>query len=59
MKRVEIVIYTLDDSIDEDVNRVVGEARAQLTPELVIVSKTDITEKMLARALSEADESAL
>lgn len=59
MKRVEIVIYTLDDSIDEDVNRVVGEARAQLTPELVVVSKTDITEKMLARALSEADESAL
>lgn len=59
MKRIEIVIYTVDDDVDNDVDKVVAFARGSLAPELVIVGKNDITPELLANVLRQSDDLAL
>lgn len=59
MKRVQIVAYVAEDDIDSDVDRAVSEVRHLLCPELVVVSKMDITEERLAEILKQSDDAAL
>lgn len=59
MKRIEIVVYTEDDDVDEDVDRAVHYIRGQLAPELVIVGKSDITPERLAQVLRQSEDAAL
>lgn len=59
MKRVQFVVYTAHEDVDEDVNRCVSDIRMHMDPELVIVGTTEVTEEALAAAVAEGDDQAL